>query len=127
MGSRPRAATLGADGAAVDPDGDGNENVKEYTADTDPMDGESYLALTGVTAADGVVVVHWQGGVWATQVAEFTDSLVDTGATWQAIFTNHHPPPPPQTCSTPAPPTPCASTGSRRGDKGERRSRNGVL
>ena len=36
------------------------------TADTDPLDGTSYLRITGISLLPGGVKLDWQGGVQAT-------------------------------------------------------------
>ncbi len=84
-------------GPSDDPDHDGFANWAEYLADTDPMDPNSFLGISGVRLQDGGVRVDWHGGRQATQYLQRTFSLTDTNAPWQDIFTN--PPPTPITGS----------------------------
>lgn len=78
-----------------DPDHDGFNNLQEYLADTDPLDGSSFLHLTGVTMAGPGRLINWQGGVQATQYLERSFALKGTNTIWADIFTN----PPPTTIS----------------------------
>ncbi len=73
------------------PDGDPMRNIDEWTADTDPMDGTSYLAITNVFVTGGMARISWQGGVQSWQYLECSSNLVGEPAPWTAILTN--PPP----------------------------------
>ena len=99
-----RARYFGGDGSATsalscatsDPDGDGLNNLQEYLAGTDPTNGASALALTGIAIVSNDVLVTWVGGTNAWQQLQCTSALTDSNA-WLAIFTN-------------APPTPITNT-----------------
>jgi len=79
-------STNGNDGAVADIDTDGMDNLSEHNGDTDPTDASSLLAITNWTGSGGDLTICWQGGVWATQYVERSDSLLNTN--WLAIFTN---------------------------------------
>lgn len=73
---------------SLDYDGDGHVNWQEYVADTIPTNINSFLGVTGLQVSNGNVVVHWQGGVLATQLIERCRSLLPTSEQWTVIFTN---------------------------------------
>ena len=76
-----------------DPDGDGFTNTQEYLADTDPMDGTSYLRITGLGFVPGGVRIDWRGGILATQYLQQRLTLGGSNEFWMDLFTN---PPPTQ-------------------------------
>jgi hypothetical protein len=69
-----------------DPDQDGFTNLQEYLADTDPLDGTSYLRISHLSMLPGGVKVDWQGGVQATQFLQRTLSFGGTNV-WFNIQT----------------------------------------
>jgi hypothetical protein len=89
-GLSPASAT-GDDGPDGDPDGDGAINSHEYTADTEPEDRDSVLALTGLSASNGDLVLTWQGGVAAEQIVEYSESAAGPLPPWVLLVSN--PPP----------------------------------
>ncbi len=72
----------------TDADGDGMNNWQEYSADTNPTNRQSVLAITGIAPDSGGMRLYWQGGVQATQYIETIRSLVTTDETWRVVFTN---------------------------------------
>jgi hypothetical protein len=70
-----------------DPDGDGMLNADESTADTDPTDAASRLAMTGIAPNGNGLEVSWQGGEWAEQILQERDITAPSN-TWTDIFTN---------------------------------------
>ena len=70
----------------ADPDHDGLNNWQEYVADTDPLDPNSKLQITGVSFVSGGVKIDWRGGTWATQVLQRSTGLGGTND-WSNIFT----------------------------------------
>ena len=84
-------SAAGDDGPRGDPDGDGVDNLSEYLADTDPLDGESFLAVTGVSWDAGGLRIGWQGGTGVLQYLLRKSDLMATGEPWTAIFTNEPP------------------------------------
>lgn len=85
------SSTNGIHGASGDFDGDGVSNGDEFTADTNPADENSYLAITAVSNATEGIYVQWQGGTGAWQYVECIPYLGGTAQQWSAIYTN--PPP----------------------------------
>lgn len=76
-------------GDQADPDGDGVPNIDEYSADTIPTDGGSYLRVTGIYPITGGMRLDWKGGVNADQFLEYR---VDLGSgQWSTIHTNNAP------------------------------------
>jgi hypothetical protein len=89
--------TNGFDAAALDDwDNDGMPTWAEFHADTLPRDGDSVLAITGLSWNVSGVHVMWKGGSNAWQCLESRRDLVSTGEHWLAIFTN----PPPTSVTT---------------------------
>jgi hypothetical protein len=78
-------------GANDDPDHDGFSNWQEYLADTNPLDAESYLRVTGFTYTPTNIVIEWRGGIQATQYLQRLDDLGTN--TWENISTNYPPTP----------------------------------
>ena len=74
-----------------DPDQDGFTNLREYVADTDPLDGTSYLHLSSIARVPGGVRLDWQGGQQATQYLQRTFSLSGSNVIWQNILTSTPP------------------------------------
>ena len=62
------------------------------TADTDPLDGTSYLRITGISLLPGGVKLDWQGGVHATQYLQRNFELGGTNI-WRDLLTNLPPTP----------------------------------
>ena len=75
------------------PDGDPMPTWEEYIADTIPTDGNSFLAITGVSASVDGIRIMWKGGTNAWQCLESREDLVATGEQWLAVFTNVPPTP----------------------------------
>lgn len=72
----------------LDADGDGLAAWEEYVSDTNPTNGDSVLALLGVTFGPEGAAVRWKGGVSAVQYLERTVlPLSDTNG-WVVCFTN---------------------------------------
>jgi len=80
--------TAGNNGAAADADGDSVPNVSEYASDTVPTNSSSFLGINGIQKSGGNIVLHWHGGVLATQWVERSQSLTSTGGTWVTVLTN---------------------------------------
>lgn len=80
--------TAGDHGASADADGDTVPNVSEYAADTVPTNRSSFLGISGIEISGGSAVLHWHGGVLATQWVERSQSLTSTGGTWVTVLTN---------------------------------------
>jgi hypothetical protein len=78
----------------ADPDGDGFNNLAEYTADTNPTNALSNLRVTGVTLVPAGVAIQWRGGTLATQFLQRSFSL-GPASSWQDLFTNLPPTPSP--------------------------------
>jgi len=76
-----------------DQDGDHMSNLAEFVADTIPTNGDSFLGLTALAVSNGNVIVHWQGGILATQLIERCQSLTLTGDEWLPVLTNFPPTP----------------------------------
>jgi hypothetical protein len=89
--------THGTDATATDTDGDNSGDGSEVVADTDPLDSNSVLRVTGIGAGHGVAVIAWQGGVRATQWLEYRTELLSTTEQWAVLFTN---PPPTERMAT---------------------------
>ena len=70
----------------ADPDGDGFNNLAEYTADTNPTNALSNLRITEVTFGPAGITFGWQGGTLATQFLQCSFDL--SAASWTDIFTN---------------------------------------
>jgi len=71
----------------ADPDGDGFNNLAEYTADTNPTNALSNLRITGVTRVPTGIALQWQGGTLATQFLQRSFSL-GPASVWQDLLTN---------------------------------------
>lgn len=69
-------------GADADPDGDGFSNLDEYRIDTDPLDPDSCLRMTGVSTTN----VSWIGGREVPQVLECRRTL--GSGFWSPVCTN---------------------------------------
>lgn len=76
-------------GNQADPDADGVPSIDEYSADTIPTDGTSYLRVTELTPITGGFRIDWKGGVNADQFLEFTADL--EAGLWSTIHTNNTP------------------------------------
>ena len=60
----------------------------EYMADTQPMESNSVLRITGISEEIDCIRLHWQGGVWATQYLERREGILSSVEQWETIFTN---------------------------------------
>ncbi len=78
----------GRNDSGDDPDRDGISNGDEWTADTGPLDPNSFLALTDIRHSNGVLRIGWQGGMQATQFLERCDNLTGASPSWTALLTN---------------------------------------
>ena len=58
--------------ASADPDGDGQNNMAEYLAGTDPIDPASSLRITSIDRQGGDLVVTWTMGGGKTNALQFT-------------------------------------------------------
>jgi hypothetical protein len=70
-----------------DPDGDGFNNLAEYTADTNPTKAASRLRITGISFTPAGIAFQWQGGMLATQYLQCSFGL-SADASWTDVFTN---------------------------------------
>lgn len=68
--------SLGTSSAAVDTDGDGMSDFAEISAGTDGTDDDSFLALSGLSADAGDVLLSWMSISGKTYQAEATGNLV---------------------------------------------------
>ncbi|MEM7395929.1 MAG: hypothetical protein AAF492_26650, partial [Verrucomicrobiota bacterium] len=68
--------------AGQDPDGDGETNLEEFLADTDPGDARSLLQFLGV---DPDATLRWMGGRAVKQVLECASTL---DGPWIPVYTN---------------------------------------
>lgn len=59
----------------ADMDNDGVPAWQEYAADTDPTNRNSVLRLNRLMFSNGLPVIDWQGGIFASQILERTVSL----------------------------------------------------
>lgn len=73
-----------------DSDGDGMQNFQEYQADTNPMNSNSVLRISGIEIGSGGLSVGIQGGSNAWQYLEYSTNLMG-GATWLSLLTNAPP------------------------------------
>ena len=80
--------------AGYDPDGDNVVNLDEYVADTDPLNGDSFLGLLSLGDFWNGKRADWKGGVNAWQMLDFTEAINSTGA-WETLAA--FPPPLPVT------------------------------
>lgn len=78
--------TYASDPLDSDTDDDGAGDGDELTADTDPTNALSFLALTDIALDPAGIKIDWQGGVLATQLLDQCDSLLSTN--WTTVFTN---------------------------------------
>ena len=81
----------GVDGPAADLDGDEADNLAEYVADTDPLDSNSVLTITGISTDPTGIRIEWQGGEDAEQFLQFRQRLNATAQTWTALCSNQPP------------------------------------
>lgn len=72
-------------------DSDGQNNLAEYLADTDPWEASSCLEFTGIRGLHGGIQVGWKGGVKARQYLQVIESLSATTGLWETVFTNMPP------------------------------------
>jgi hypothetical protein len=70
-----------------DPDGDGFNNLAEYTADTNPTNAASRLRITGISFTPAGIAFQWQGGTLATQYLQCAFGL-SAADSWTDVFTN---------------------------------------
>ena len=75
------------------PDGDPMLTWEEYIADTIPTNGNSFLAITGISDYVDGIRVMWKGGTNAWQCLQTREDLMATGEQWLAVFTNVPPTP----------------------------------
>jgi hypothetical protein len=81
----------GADGPTADLDGDEAGNLAEYIADTDPLDSNSVLTITGISMDPTGIRIEWQGGEDAEQSLQFRQRLNATAQMWTAFYSNQPP------------------------------------
>jgi PKD repeat protein/endonuclease/exonuclease/phosphatase family metal-dependent hydrolase len=66
------STTNPAAAASADPDGDGQNNLAEFLAGTDPTNGASALRITSITTQGANVTVNWMTGVGKTNALQAT-------------------------------------------------------
>jgi len=76
-----------------DPDGDGFKNWQEYTADTNPTNAASHLALSVSLLSSGVKL-DWLAGSNSWKYLQRAISLSETNAAWLNLWTSPPPPSP---------------------------------
>jgi PKD repeat protein/endonuclease/exonuclease/phosphatase family metal-dependent hydrolase len=64
------STTNPAAGASVDADGDGQNNLAEFLAGTDPTNGASAMRITSITTQGANVTVNWMSGVGKTNALQ---------------------------------------------------------
>lgn len=74
-GLDPRSGA-GFDGVLGDPDGDGQTNLQEYLAGTDPRDFRSYLGITSVSLNGASVLLRFAGAGGKTYAIQFRDNAI---------------------------------------------------
>jgi len=77
----------GTDPKDSDTDDDRMSDGHETAADTDPLDSNSWLGITGIAREDGDVRITWKGGQDVTQVLEWRTDLPAVSDTWTAVRT----------------------------------------
>jgi len=77
----------GTDPRDPDTDDDRMLDGSETAADTDPLDSNSWLGITGIAREEGEVRITWQGGQDVTQVLEWRTDLPAVSDTWTAVRT----------------------------------------
>ncbi|NQU09894.1 choice-of-anchor D domain-containing protein [bacterium] len=85
--------TNAASCAGCDPDGDGRDNQHEYTADTDPTNRVSYLAIISIQPVANDVQITWVGGSNAWQYLASAPDITAPAAAWTIFHTNAPPTP----------------------------------
>jgi hypothetical protein len=85
-----------------DPDGDGFNNLAEFTADTNPTNAASHLRITGINFVPAGIAFQWQGGTLATQYLQCAFAL-GAADTWTDVFTNLPPTASPSGFTNPPP------------------------
>jgi hypothetical protein len=83
----------GVDGPDGDPDGDGVSNLGERTADTDPSDRSSRLALVRIERAESGIRIVFTGGRDSWQFLESRPALGSASNDWSVIWTQQPPTP----------------------------------
>ena len=76
-----------------DVDGDGATAWEEWTADTDPTNAHSVLAIVNIAPTNGHVRLQWSGGRNAHQSLEIRTNLTEEALLWMELFTNEPPTP----------------------------------
>jgi PKD repeat protein/endonuclease/exonuclease/phosphatase family metal-dependent hydrolase len=66
------STTNPAAAASADPDGDGQNNLAEFLAGTDPTNGASALRITSITAQGPNIQVNWMTGAGKTNALQAT-------------------------------------------------------
>jgi len=79
--------TANGHGAGDDPDHDGRSNWEEYVSDTDPLDGNSFLAITDIFLTELGMCIGIRGGTGAIRILEARSGLHGVDP-WKPIFTN---------------------------------------
>lgn len=75
-----------AAGASVDADGDGQNNLAEYLAGTDPTNSVSALRITSIVRAGNDLRVTWTTGISKTNALQFTTGTV--GGSYSTNFSD---------------------------------------
>ena len=78
-----RNTGIGAD--SEDPDGDGQNNLAEYTAGTDPNNGQDFFRVISTSRVDGSFAVTTSGKSGRKYVLEQSPTLVE--GTWTSVTT----------------------------------------
>jgi len=76
-----------SDPTRPDSDGDGMDDGDEVTANTDPTNMRSVLAVVNIVPSDGVELI-WTGGTNVRQFLECRRDLLSTAEQWSVIYTN---------------------------------------
>jgi len=77
----------GTDPKDSDTDDDRMSDGNESAADTDPLDPDSWLGITGIAREEGDVRITWKGGQDVAQVLEWRPDLHSVSDTWTAVRT----------------------------------------
>jgi hypothetical protein len=77
--------------ALDDQDGDGFATWKEWAADTDPTNAQSFLQIADIQSDGEWIRVDWRGGRLALQELQYRPNLTDTDTMWTVIYTNMPP------------------------------------
>jgi hypothetical protein len=78
---------VGANDSGLDPDHDGQTNLQEFIAGTDPQDGASYLRVDQIALNPGAIALRFQAVSNKTySVLHRPMSTAETGPLWRACW-----------------------------------------